>query len=111
MQARREKGGGYYSLHCIKKLVRNGAIDVTRKALDCANRDFGWDYPAIRDALCGLKDRHFYKSERHRVIPGVVVDIYKARKLKGEDVYLHFYVDYLDGEERVILNSFKHLEG
>ena len=52
-----------------------------------------------------------YKSEPLRVIPGVIVDVYKARRLRGEDVYLHFYIDYLDGEERVILNSFKHLEG
>ncbi len=76
-------------------------------ALNCAQRDFGWETRDILDALRRLKPGHFYKSEPSGKKHGVVLDFYKAYGLKGEDVYIHFYIDDEDGV--LVVNSFKRV--
>ena len=41
-------------------------------------------------------------------MPSIILDVYKAPGLKGEDVYTHFYID--GDAELLIVNSFKQLE-
>ena len=78
--------------------------------MDCAYRDFGWGESDIADALCGLRPKYFDKTRRHEHVTDAKVDYYKARKLKGEKVYIHFYMDYVNEEKYVVLNSCKRLE-
>jgi N-acetyl-gamma-glutamylphosphate reductase len=39
--------------------------------------------------------------------PLVVVDYYKAYRLKGEEIYTHFYINDTTG--RLVVNSFKEI--
>jgi len=39
-----------------------------------------------------------------------MIDYYVVGKIKGESVYLHFYVTYEGSDELVIINSFHRLE-
>ena len=59
------------------------------------------------DALRRLRPGHFHKSDNSDVKPAVVLDFYKARGLKGEDVYTHFYID--DEKRVLVINSFKRI--
>ncbi len=52
-----------------------------------------------------LRPKHFYKSDESKKKPGTLLDIYKACGLKGEDVYMHFYIDDVKGV--LVVNSFK----
>ncbi len=45
------------------------------------------------DAVSKLGKKHFYKTEPCQIVRGIMVDYYKVRGLKGEDVYIHLYVD------------------
>jgi len=110
MKWRRRRKGGCYNLSHVKKLVRRKRFFITSKALYSANGDFGWGPADIQDAICKLKPKNFFKTAPAKYMPGVMVDYYKARKLKGEKVYLHFYIDYEDSQEWVILHSCKRLE-
>jgi hypothetical protein len=79
--------GSYYPLHEIRLRIKKGKVQVTGTAYSCALQDFGWGEKDILDAVRKLKPWHFYKTEECRVDPGQMVDYYKARGLKGENVY------------------------
>jgi hypothetical protein len=85
-----------------------GKVQVTGTAYSCALRDFGWGEKDILDAVRKLKPKCFYKTEECRVKSGQMVDYYKARGLKGENVYLHFYIDIVTDE--LVIQSCKRLE-
>lgn len=70
-------------------------------------RCFGWGMDNILDAFLKLKPQHFYKTDVSRINPENVIDYYKARGLKGENIYTHFYID--DEAEFLIINSFKKI--
>jgi hypothetical protein len=93
-----------YPLSEVKELVDQGKVWLKPNALQCAQRDFGWERRDILDALKKLKPGHFNKSDPSVKKPGVLLDIYKAYGLKGEDVYIHFYIDDQDGI--LVVNSF-----
>lgn len=103
----RAKRDPFYSLPEVKKLVRDGAVLIRRNALDGARDAFGWNSDDILDALRRLQVKHFHKSAVSRINPQRVLDFYKARRLKGENVYIHFYVD--DDTGKLIINSFKEI--
>jgi len=102
-QAKRSQA--YYSLSVVKQLVKQGDVDIRGNALDSAYQDFGWKSGDILDAIRKLKPAHYYKSELSRMRESLVIDYYKAPELKGEAVYVHFYI--VDG--RLIVNSFKKI--
>lgn len=79
---------------------------IHEHALRGAWRDFGWREADIRDAVAKLQVKHFYKHEPYWENPSIEMDYYKARGLKGEDVYTHFHVE----EGLLIISSFKKIE-
>jgi len=80
-----------YPLSEIKQLIGQGKVWLKPNVLKDAQSDFGWGKSDIVDALSKLKPGHFYK----------------AYGLKGEDVYIHFYIDDEDGV--LVVNSFKRV--
>ena len=99
--------GPYYSLGVVKGLVKTGNILIREKALDSALKDFGWEVSDILDALKKLQPKHFYKPGESYFTPKIPFDFYKAYNLKGEDVYIHFYID--KETELLIVDSFKRI--
>ncbi len=85
--------GPYHSLREVRRLVREGRVLVWRKALDSAGQDFGWGMTNVLEAVCCLGKKHFYKTEPCSAVKGAMVDYFKAHGLRGEDVYVHLYVD------------------
>lgn len=76
----------------------------------CSREDFGWETTDIIDAICRLKRKHFKKSDPHNYLPGEIVDVYHAKRLKGFCVYFHFHVVYEKNEPTLIIGSCKKLE-
>jgi hypothetical protein len=95
----------FYSLSEVKQLTRKGAVSFRVNALESARIDFGWKADDMVAAIQQLKHSHFFKSEPSRMIQNCMIDSYKAPDLRGESVYLHFYVV----KGRLIINSFKKL--
>jgi len=107
-RGKREVRNPYYSLREIRLRIKKTKVQVTGTAYMEAQRDFGWGEKEILDAVRKLKFRHFYKSEKCRIDPGQIVDYYKARGLKEENVYIHFYIDIETDE--LVVQSCKRLE-
>lgn len=97
----------FYQLSEIKDLVRRRKVFIRKNALDGARAAFGWGPADILDALAKLQLKHFYKSDVSRIDKRIVLDYYKARRLKGEQVYTHFYIAESSG--KLIVNSFKEI--
>ena len=100
------KHGSSYSLRHVQNLIRRGKYLIKDNAVDSAENDFGWTASDIKEVMCRLKPKHFRKTELSKNLPGVMIDYYAARKMKGQQVYLHFYVVYDGSEELVVINSF-----
>ena len=66
---------------------------IRSQALESALNDFGWELIDILDAFKKLQRKHFHKTENSYFNKDLPIDYYKARDLKGEDVYTHFYID------------------
>jgi len=96
----------YYPLKDVKALVRSGNWDVNEDALDDAATDFEWTKADIAKTILALRPDHFDISDWSRAKPGVMLDCYKARKLRGENVYTHFYIE---NKTQLVVNSFKRL--
>lgn len=80
---------------------------IVEKARMTALVDFGWEVEDILDAIEKLRNRHFYKSDIGIRDANKTIDFYKARKLKSEDVYIHFHVE---NDDTLVVESFKALE-
>lgn len=74
---------------------------------DTADKAFGWGISDILDAFMKLQLKHFYKTGPSDFEPHFPIDFYKARGLKGENVYIHFYVD--DQTNLLMVDSFKEI--
>ena len=98
----------HYPLKEVKALVRRGSWRINQNARDGAYKSFGWGVHEIRSAILALNQCNFDISDWSRHKPGVMIDYYKARNLKGENVYTHFYIDR--DEVIVVINSFKRIE-
>lgn len=80
---------------------------IRPNAFQDAWNDFGWETKDIVDALNKLQNNHYHKTDLSRFKPGIMIDFYHARDLKGENVYIHFYVDPDSG--KLVINSFKRM--
>lgn len=96
-----------YELVEVRELISKGRWLVTNSALETARRDFAWGVDEIRDALMRLEPRHFYKPDVSQHDRWLALDFHKARGLKQEDVYTHFYID--DADNGLVVNSFKRI--
>lgn len=97
----------WYPLSEVRDLIDQGRVYIRANALNDALRDFGWETPDVIDAVKRLQPRHFYKRDESKKKHRVVLDFYKAHGLKGEDVYIHFYID--EGDGVLVINSFKRI--
>jgi len=102
-----ERKAPYYSLGVVKGLVKNGDVRIRDKVMRSAEKAFGWDESDMRDALMKLQIKHFYKTGPSDFEPHFPIDFYKAHGLKGENVYIHFYID--DETNLLMVDSFKEI--
>lgn len=103
-----KRASPHYPLRDVKALAAKGKYQINVNASLSASEDFEWEDPDILDAIGKLQLKHFHKSEMSIAKKGAMLDFYKARGLKGEDVYTHFYIDGESG--KLVINSFKELE-
>lgn len=97
----------FYDLDEVKKLIEEDHVLFTGSALNGARDCFGWNESDIKDAIVKLTKKHFYKSDVSKYDAYLVYDFYKAHNLKGENVYIHLFID--EKENKVIINSFKEI--
>lgn len=102
-----KRTGPFYSLARVKGLVKAGNYVIREEAKDIARKAFGWDESDMRDALMKLQASHFYKPGLSNFEPRFPIDFYKARGLKGENVYIHFYID--DETNLLMVDSLKEI--
>ena len=101
-----KKPTAQYDLGDIRNLINQGKVYIRPNAERSSFNDFGWGIDEIKDAMKKLKSKHFYKSADHDRRAGTVLDYYKARGIKTEDIYTHFYID---DSGFLIISSFKRL--
>lgn len=101
-----EKRKPHYALARIKALIRQGDYRVTRTALACAARDFGY-IEASQLAVCVLRleTKDFYKSMTTLHDATCWQDVYRPT-IENAPAYLKIQI--MDDTSVVI--SFKHLE-
>lgn len=98
----------FYKLSEVIQKINDGQFLIRDNATQCALCDFGWGTSEILKVYNMLKPKHFYKTDNSKIIPILVIDVYKAH-LYGEDVYTHFYID--DSIGKLVINSFKRDQG
>ena len=91
----------YHDLADVKRKIKQGQVLINPDVLRDADLCFGWKQKDILYAYSKLKPKDFYKSDHSKFKKLRIVDTYKA-KIKGMDIYTHFYVDVLG----VVINSF-----
>ena len=94
----------YYKLSEVVQKINDGQFLIRENATKYALHDFGWGISEILKVYNMLKPKHFYKTDNSRIIPRLVIDVYRAH-LYGEDIYTHFYID--DAMGKLVINSFK----
>lgn len=108
----------HYSLKDVKRLIRDGDIQIQPNALQSAYNDFGWEPENIKKCLLKLngklhtadrKNNHFYKTDPHKRFPNTEMDYYKAMNImQGFNIYTHFYIHPNSG--KLVISSFKELK-
>ena len=108
----RNRGESHYNLADVKSMAKGimGGFSIEPGAEKCASDHFGWQMVDIVDAICRLKRKHFWKSAPHDYLPGEIVDVYHAHRLKGMCVYLHLHIVVEGNEPMLIIGSCKELE-
>lgn len=81
-----------YPLKDVNSKIAQNKCDITNKALLEAQRDFGWIKKDILNSLKKLRRNQCHKTERSTQSPRVMMDIYHARNLNGENVYTKLYI-------------------
>lgn len=100
-----------YLLKTVRGLISDKKVLINGQALVSAKSDFNMGRDDILEAIEKLNSRDFYKSAPHLHIKGVMVDYYKKDKLhKNFDIYTHFHVHELDGEDQLVIASFKEIK-
>ena len=94
-----------YDLEHVKMLMANGRYLISDQALTDAAECFEWTDEEIVGAIQRLRPRHWLKSNASRRNPQLAVDHYSLR-FRKKGVYLHFSLDFVDGEEKVLIESF-----
>lgn len=101
-----EKRVPHYSLKRVKALIHEGAYRVTRTALACAVRDFGYaDVSQLATIVLGLEMKHFHKSMTTLHDPRLWQDVYHP-SIEG----VHAYVKVQIVDAATVVISFKAKE-
>lgn len=96
----------YYSLKEVKRLISTPDCHSIRSAArETARNDFGWEVDEIKRAFMKLQEKHFHKRSFKFDNPKLHVDVYKAKGLLGENIYIHFRIE--DGV--LFICSFKRI--
>ena|ERR1039458_1501302 len=98
----------YWPLEEVKRLIVRRRVRIQPNALESALNDFEWGASDILKAMLELQPIHFYKQEVMQKNRMIVIDVYKAPRLREEAVYTHFYIN--DDRDILVINSFKQLE-
>jgi motility quorum-sensing regulator / GCU-specific mRNA interferase toxin len=101
-----EKRRPHYTLSRVKALIHEGAYRVTRAALQCAARDFGYvEASQLAGCVLGLQVKDFYKSMTTLHDSTLWQDVY--RPTIGETPA---YVKVQIVDDTTVVISFKALE-
>ena len=109
-----EKRTPHYTLSRIKELVRRGAYRVTRTALLCAARDFGYvETSQLAECVLALESRSFYKSMTTHHDSTLWQDVYRPT-VKGTPAYVKIQIvsaqEPARRDDTMVVISFKRLE-
>jgi len=90
----------------VKALIHEGAYRVTRTALRCATRDFGFvETSQLADCVLGLDVRDFYKSMTTLHDSTLWQDVYRPN-IEGTPAYVKVQI----ADDTTVVISFKMLE-
>ena len=101
-----EKRRPHYTLSRVKSLIQEGAYRVTRTALRCATRDFGYvEASQLADCVLGLQVKDFYKSMTTLHNSTLWQDVYHPR-IERTPAYVKIQIV----DDTTVVISFKTLE-
>jgi len=101
-----EKRSPHYALSQVKALIHEGAYRVTRTALQCATRDFGFvETSQLADCVLGLEGKDFYKSMTTLHDSKLWQDVYHPN-IEGISAYVKLQIV----DDTTVVISFKALE-
>ena len=100
-----EKRKSHYALARVKALILEGAYQVTRTALRCAARDFGYvEALQLADCVLALEVRDFYKWMTTLHDSMLWQDVYHPT-IEGTPAYVKIQI----ADDTTIVISFKTL--
>ena len=99
-----------FSLERIKELIKQKKEIISERALADAFADFNYSGDELlKMILVKLKEKHFFKTEKSEVKPGLCFDVYK-RKIYVEkapiEAYIKLRIVGSDEEEKSVIISF-----
>lgn len=101
-----EKRKPHYALPRIKTLIRQGAYRVTRTALGCATRDFGYiEASQLAERVLKLAVKDFYKSMTTLHDSTLWQDVYHPM-IEATPAYVKVQIV----DDNTVVISFKQLE-
>lgn len=101
-----EKRRPHYTLSRVKALIQEGAYRVTRTALRCATRDFGYvEASQLAECVLGLQIKDLYKSMTTFHDSTLWQDVYHPR-IEGTPAYVKIQIV----DDTTVVISFKTLE-
>jgi motility quorum-sensing regulator / GCU-specific mRNA interferase toxin len=101
-----QKRRAHYTLSRVKALVQEGAYRVTRTALQCAARDFGYvEASQLAECVLGLQVKDLYKSMTTFQDSTLWQDVYHPR-IEGTPAYVKIQMV----DDTTVVISFKTLE-
>ena len=96
----------HYALSRVKALIEQGAYRVSRTALQCAVRDFGYvEASQLADGVLGLTFKDFYKSMTTLHDSRLWQDVYRP-ELEETPAYVKIQIV----DDTTVVISFKALE-
>ena len=101
-----EKRKPHYPLGRIKRLIQQGDYRVTRTALQCGIRDFGFvETPRVAESILTMEPKDFYKSMTAIHDSRLWQDVYRPT-VAGTRAYVKVQIV----DETTVVISFKALE-
>ncbi len=108
------KTSPHYPIEDVKEAIRSGYFRIDPEAYFEAREDFEWRQDDIEKFFMRLKKKHWHKSDNmRRKIPRnyagrlpIILDIYHAENVLGENVYTHFYFE----EDLLVIDSLHGLD-
>lgn len=96
----------HYTLSRVKMLIQEGSYRVTRTALQCATRNFGYiERSLLATRILELNAKDFYKSMTTLYDSTLWQDVYRPR-FEGTAAYVKVQIM----EDTTVVISFKKLE-